>query len=116
MQGIRSARLPIALHMQLTGTQILTVNQVFAILLGYLHEGSWAEALTKAVPERKRGKAATAEQDEEDASGDLANELAVSTEVLAENSAASLTQPALEMDVLPARPAEQAEAQQTDAG
>ena len=74
MQGIRSAKLPIQQHMKLAGAQILTVNQVFAILLDYMHEGSWGSAFAKAIPERKRGQLAAEPQDGDGAGGDATAE------------------------------------------
>ena len=42
--------------MSLAGTQILTVNQVFAILLDFLDQGNWADAFERAIPGRKKGQ------------------------------------------------------------
>ena len=54
MQGIRCAKLPIGQHIALTGSAILTVNHVFAIMLAYMQTGSWKDAFSAAIPERKR--------------------------------------------------------------
>lgn len=54
MQGIRCAKLPIGQHVALTGSAILTVNHVFAIMLAYMQTGSWKDAFAAAIPERKR--------------------------------------------------------------
>lgn len=70
VQGIRSAKLPIQQHVKLAGAQILTVNQVFAILLDFMHEGSWASAFAKTIPERKRGQLAAEQQDGDTGAGD----------------------------------------------
>ena len=54
--GVRTARLPTAAHLQNeTGTRacVLTVNQVFEILLRFRETGDWTTALSAAVPARK---------------------------------------------------------------
>lgn len=52
-QGIKSARLPIREHLQLTGTHVLTVNQVMALLLEYQHCHDWKQAVLAIMPGRK---------------------------------------------------------------
>lgn len=56
-QGIATAKLPIADHMKMLSSQVLTVNQVVDILLQYLDLGDWGKALLQAIPPRKRGPA-----------------------------------------------------------
>ncbi|XP_043190019.1 tRNA methyltransferase 10 homolog B-like isoform X1 [Amphibalanus amphitrite] len=54
--GVRTARLPTAAYLQHeAGTRacVLTVNQVFEILLRFRETGDWTAALTAAVPARK---------------------------------------------------------------
>jgi tRNA (guanine9-N1)-methyltransferase len=53
--GIRHARLPIQAHMKMTGSHVLTVNQVFELLLAWLELRDWRAACERAVPKRKRG-------------------------------------------------------------
>ena len=53
MQGIRSARLPIRQHLQMTGTHVLTVNQVFQLLLEHQQCKDWKAAILKVIPGRK---------------------------------------------------------------
>ena len=69
VQGIRCAKLPIGQHIALTGSAILTVNHVFAIMLAYMQTGSWKDAFAAAIPERKRdqGKADKPETEAEKA-------------------------------------------------
>lgn len=54
--GIKTARLPIAEHMKKAETgsfkQILTVNQVFDILLSFHETNDWRTALEKHIPSR----------------------------------------------------------------
>ena len=94
-QGWATARLPIDEHMQvssLTGPtrRVITVNQVFQLLVEYHGSRDWTKALTKALPARKgfvaraaaasaggRGGAAAAdepEEEEEEAEGDDGND------------------------------------------
>ena len=54
-EGIRHARLPLQQHMQLSGSAVLTVNQVLDILLVWLEVRDWRVACQRAVPPRKRG-------------------------------------------------------------
>ncbi len=51
--GVSHARLPLERYVDLKTRKVLTVNQVFQILLTYLDEGSWAEAIMKVLPPRK---------------------------------------------------------------
>lgn len=53
-QHIATARLPIAEHVKVNSSQVLTVNQVMAILLRYLETKDWRKALEQMVPQRKR--------------------------------------------------------------
>jgi hypothetical protein len=55
-QGIRHARLPIQKHLALSGTHVLTVNQVVDIILAQLELKNWDLAMEKAVPMRKHAK------------------------------------------------------------
>ncbi|CEH14210.1 Uncharacterized conserved protein [Ceraceosorus bombacis] len=55
--GVRAARLPIDEehldHRALNSRKVLTVNQVFDILLGWVETRDWASALDRGVPGRK---------------------------------------------------------------
>ena len=54
MQGIRTARLPIAEHVKLTGSRVLTVNHVVNILIKWIGCQDWKAALLESIPARKR--------------------------------------------------------------
>ncbi|KAK4686939.1 tRNA (guanine9-N1)-methyltransferase, partial [Tremellales sp. Uapishka_1] len=52
--GIRTARLPIGTYLETMATRkVLTVNQVFSILVEYIAHQSWSEALEIVIPKRK---------------------------------------------------------------
>jgi len=53
--GIRHARLPLAQHVTLAGSAVLTVNQVLELLLAQLELKDWHAACDRVVPKRKRG-------------------------------------------------------------
>ncbi|CAL8472134.1 g11676 [Coccomyxa elongata] len=55
-QGISTARLPIDGYLQLNSSfsTVMTVNQVFSILVNYLDHKDWRLALNTAIPQRKR--------------------------------------------------------------
>lgn len=53
-QGIQTAKLPIAEHLSMTSSQVLTVNQVFEILITFLEFKDWRRSLLKVIPQRKR--------------------------------------------------------------
>ena len=55
-QGIRTAKLPIREHCQMKATHVLTINHVFDILKGFDAHHSWAEAIEKVIPSRKKGE------------------------------------------------------------
>lgn len=54
-QGIRTARLPIGEFMKLKDRKVLTVNQVYEILLSFTVEKDWAKAFDSIIPKRKGG-------------------------------------------------------------
>lgn len=60
--GIRHARLPLAAHVALAGSAVLTVNQVLELLLAWLELRDWRGACERVVPKRKRGAEAGAEE------------------------------------------------------
>jgi tRNA (guanine9-N1)-methyltransferase len=52
--GIRTARLPIERYLaSLPTRKVLTVNQIFEIMVKWVETRSWEEALHAVVPERK---------------------------------------------------------------
>lgn len=52
--GIRSARLPIGKYLaEMTSRKVLTVNQVFEILIHWTESRDWEQALYSVVPKRK---------------------------------------------------------------
>ncbi len=61
-EGIRHARLPLQANMRLTGSAVLTVNQVLDILLAWLELRDWRAACERAVPPRKRAAEGEAER------------------------------------------------------
>ncbi|KAF8821168.1 tRna (guanine(9)-N(1))-methyltransferase [Cardiosporidium cionae] len=50
---LSTARLPIKEHLTLTGTKVLTVNQVLSVLLNFLLHRDWKIALLDIMPSRK---------------------------------------------------------------
>ncbi|KAG8815403.1 tRNA (guanine(9)-N(1))-methyltransferase [Serendipita sp. 411] len=73
-QGIRTARLPIGVYLkELPTRKVLTVNQVFDILLKWVEFRDWRRALYAVIPQRKfeslsksaRRKKASAKSDDE---------------------------------------------------
>lgn len=53
-QGIKTAKLPIAEHLSMISSQVLTVNQVFDILITFLEFKDWRKSLFQVIPQRKR--------------------------------------------------------------
>ena len=66
VQGIRTAKLPIAEHVKLTGSRILTVNHVVNILVKWIGCGDWKTALLESIPARKRTAAEAGCEAQED--------------------------------------------------
>ncbi|CUA70259.1 tRNA (guanine(9)-N1)-methyltransferase [Rhizoctonia solani] len=71
--NIRSARLPIGRYLaDMPTRKVLTVNQVFDILVHWVTTHNWEEAMQKVMPKRKfnangkKGKRSQAQVDEED--------------------------------------------------
>ncbi|KAJ3699235.1 hypothetical protein LUZ61_002940 [Rhynchospora tenuis] len=53
-QGIKAAKLPIGNYLKMSSSQVLTVNQVFEIMLNFIESRDWKSAFFKAIPQRKR--------------------------------------------------------------
>ncbi|XP_071722553.1 uncharacterized protein [Rutidosis leptorrhynchoides] len=63
-QGIRTAKLPIGQYLKMCSSQVLTVNQVFEILLKFIETRDWKVSFFEVIPQRKRIKADTEENPE----------------------------------------------------
>ncbi|KAI3718583.1 hypothetical protein L6452_19460 [Arctium lappa] len=55
-QGIQTAKLPIGNYLKMSGSQVLTVNQVIEILLKFLETKDWKASFFHVIPQRKRGE------------------------------------------------------------
>ncbi|XP_052202933.1 tRNA (guanine(9)-N1)-methyltransferase [Diospyros lotus] len=53
-QGIQTAKLPIGSYLKMSGSQVLTVNQVIEILLKFLETRDWKTSFFMVIPQRKR--------------------------------------------------------------
>jgi tRNA (guanine9-N1)-methyltransferase len=53
-QGIRTAKLPIREHCDITSSAVLTVNQIFEIMIKYGDSKCWATAISSVIPLRKQ--------------------------------------------------------------
>ncbi|KAJ3277948.1 tRNA (guanine(9)-N(1))-methyltransferase [Blyttiomyces sp. JEL0837] len=51
--GIKTARLPITEFLAMETRKVLTINQVFEIMVKYLDNRDWKDAFTTAIPSRK---------------------------------------------------------------
>ncbi|KAI8524892.1 hypothetical protein RHMOL_Rhmol13G0184800 [Rhododendron molle] len=56
-QGIQTAKLPIGNYLKMSGSKVLTVNQVIEILLKFLETRDWKTSFFKVIPQRKRCEA-----------------------------------------------------------
>lgn len=52
-QGIKTAQLPIGDYIRLASRKVLTVNQVFEIMVKWLDCRDWEKAFMEIIPERK---------------------------------------------------------------
>ena len=73
--GIRAAQLPIGRYLQnLPTRKVLTVNQVFEILVKWVETRDWEEALYSVIPKRKfqpgKGSKKSVDGEGSDAEGD----------------------------------------------
>jgi tRNA (guanine9-N1)-methyltransferase len=56
LKGVRTAKLPIREHVNMSATPVLTVNHVFEIMLLFDQSGCWKTSLEKVLPQRKDPK------------------------------------------------------------
>uniref|UniRef100_A0A0D9VKG4 tRNA (guanine(9)-N(1))-methyltransferase n=1 Tax=Leersia perrieri TaxID=77586 RepID=A0A0D9VKG4_9ORYZ len=56
-QGIQCAKLPIGNYLKMSSSQVLTVNQVFEIMLKFVETRDWKTSFFHVIPQRKRGEA-----------------------------------------------------------
>ena len=52
-RGIAHAKLPLDDFVHLQTRRVLTINQVYEILLAYVNSGNWRDALISVIPQRK---------------------------------------------------------------
>ncbi|PJF18740.1 hypothetical protein PSACC_01450 [Paramicrosporidium saccamoebae] len=52
--GIETAKLPLGDHIKLKSSQVLTIVHVYELMCKQRECGSWAEAISAVIPERKR--------------------------------------------------------------
>ncbi|KAL3688038.1 hypothetical protein R1sor_014347 [Riccia sorocarpa] len=53
-QGIATAKIPVGDHLKMRGSQVLTVNQVMELMLGFQSHKDWKRALKEVVPLRRQ--------------------------------------------------------------
>ncbi|KAG0175615.1 tRNA (guanine(9)-N(1))-methyltransferase [Apophysomyces sp. BC1034] len=86
-QGIKTAQLPIGEYIQMASRKVLTVNQVFEIMLKWLECRDWKKAFMDIIPQRKlkEGKATNEkhpdnEEEKEDENEDESNASSIEDE------------------------------------
>ncbi|KAG8059574.1 hypothetical protein GUJ93_ZPchr0002g24247 [Zizania palustris] len=79
-QGIQCAKLPIGNYLKMSSSQVLTVNQVFEIMLKFVETRDWKASFFQVIPQRKREAEAgddgvdASMNDDDDATEGAANE------------------------------------------
>ena len=68
-QNIPTAKLPLADHLELLTTKVLTVNHVVEIIVKFGETGDWGESLITVLPDRKKAKIREVGQEEEEKRG-----------------------------------------------
>ncbi|KAI9479183.1 guanine-1-methyltransferase-domain-containing protein [Coemansia mojavensis] len=65
-QGIAHAQLPIGDYIQMASRKVITVNQIFEILLKFIEAEDWKSAFLEVIPQRKfkEGKTEAEQSDE----------------------------------------------------
>ncbi|KAJ2482778.1 tRNA (guanine(9)-N(1))-methyltransferase [Coemansia sp. RSA 2131] len=51
--GVAHARLPIGQYVQMASRKVITVNQIFEILVKFVETGDWKRAFLEVIPQRK---------------------------------------------------------------
>ncbi|KAJ1762838.1 tRNA (guanine(9)-N(1))-methyltransferase, partial [Coemansia sp. RSA 1591] len=51
--GVAHARLPIGQYVQMASRKVITVNQIFEILVKFVEAGDWKQAFLEVIPQRK---------------------------------------------------------------
>ncbi|KAJ1958113.1 tRNA (guanine(9)-N(1))-methyltransferase [Dipsacomyces acuminosporus] len=72
-QGIKHGQLPIGKYVQMSTRKIMTVNQIFEMLIKFIEVGDWKAAFMNVIPQRKfqqndsnAASSAASEQEEEE--------------------------------------------------
>lgn len=73
-QGLRHARLPIEEFVKMKTRKVLTIDQVFRIILGVAHRKSWKDAFLDVIPARKGAVGREEEEEEQDEEEEEQNE------------------------------------------
>ena len=99
-QGFGHAQLPIGEYIKLNSRKVLTVNQVYEIIVQYTETSDWKEAFYNVIPPRKIGAEKHLQSSKSDKIGDQSelpgdssgNEQARGTVSVSESTSVSLTQ------------------------
>jgi tRNA (guanine9-N1)-methyltransferase len=65
-KGIRTAKLPLEENVILASRSVLTINQVFEILIGVAEGRTWTDVLMEVLPKRKNPKLKKSEENNEE--------------------------------------------------
>ncbi|KAI8992120.1 guanine-N1-methyltransferase [Mycotypha africana] len=69
-EGITTGQLPIGDHLQMSTRKVLTVNQVFEIMVKWVEHRDWEKAFLEVIPGRKLKDTVVLNQENEDAEQD----------------------------------------------